>query len=334
MKDNRSFVVCTLSFTYNHESYILDAINGFVAQKTSFPFVTVIVDDASIDRTPQLVQDFFYEHFDVQNSSIAYREETDYGRVLFAQHNENRNCFFAIILLKDNHYSKKKSKLSYFSRWMENSKYIALCEGDDYWISANKLQKQVDFLESHPDFTMCFHAARLLQQGVGSSAIKARFESLEEKEYTSTDVFINWIVPTASILYKRVPVCQYKIKHPEWLTRGDISLVLSCSHTGKVWGMKEQMSVYRMQPNSVSFNPRYRDQERFKLPNHYKCILINYPSVDREPVKWNIASSYYARMKCQESIWKRIIDFFLFCYWDPRLAKNKIMSHFNRIFKK
>lgn len=95
-------------------------------------------------------------------------------------------------------------------------------------------------MEEHEDYSMCFHAAEVKIEGVDVRKKGARCENLESKEYSSTDMFAEWIVPTASIVYGREVVDKYPIKHAEWLTRGDICLVLKCSHTGKVWGMSEK----------------------------------------------------------------------------------------------
>ena len=74
---------------------------------------------------------------------------------------ENSNIrYFAVVYLKENHYSQKKSKAPYLTEW-EDTKYIALCEGDDYWTDPLKLQKQVDFLERHPDYSLCCHRFKI-----------------------------------------------------------------------------------------------------------------------------------------------------------------------------
>lgn len=324
MDSHCCFLVRTFCATYNHENYITDAMNGFVMQKTAFPVVYTIVDDASTDMTADVIRQFIADNF-LMDTTFGYDKETDYGHVTFVRHKTNTNCWFAAIYLKENHYSQKKSKAPYLKEW-ENAKYIALCEGDDYWTDPLKLQKQVDFLESHPDFSMCFHSATIITEGINLSKTGARFEVIEEREYSSTEVFSKWIVPTASIVYRKENVLQFKMRQPDRLTRGDIGLVLQCAHTGRIWGMKDQMSVYRMQPNSVSHNPKYRNPEVLHLPNHFRCILLNFPKVDRKPIKWNISHSYYCRMKYNHSLWEKIRDFLLFCYWDPKFASSKIIS--------
>lgn len=185
----------------------------------------------------------------------------------------------------------------------------------------------MDFLEANPEYSMCFHSADIKIQGVDKSKCGAQWENIQDKEYSSTELFVEWIVPTASIVYDRQRVNSYSIKHPEWATRGDIILVLKCSHVGKVWGMSDKMSVYRMQPNSVSHNPIYRNPEVFKLPNHFRCVYKNFYKLDKEPITWNISHAYYSRMKSGVSIISKICDFFCFVFWNPRFAYSKILKN-------
>ena len=315
------FLVRTECMTYNHENYITDAMNGFVMQQTTFPVVTVIMDDASPDHTAEIIRRFVSENFDFQESSVAYEIDTDYGHVSFARHKTNKNCFFAVICLKENHYSQKKSKVPYLAEW-KDTKYIALCEGDDYWTDPLKLQKQVDFMEKHKDYSMCFHAAEVKNEGKAVDFYRngTHFLDLDDREYSSTEVVSKWMVPTASIVFRSDLINKYQLKHPEWLAFGDITLVLQCSHTGKIFGMSDVMSVYRIQPNSVTNNVEYMDKTIFKLPDHYRCLRMNFPKVEKGPLEWSISHSYYIRMKRQPNLCKRFRDFVLFVWWDPKQA--------------
>jgi hypothetical protein len=74
-------------------------MSGFVMQNTNFPFVAVIIDDASTDRTSETIKHFMADHFALDDPMTSRREEKEYGQLLFAQHKTNRNCFFAVILL-------------------------------------------------------------------------------------------------------------------------------------------------------------------------------------------------------------------------------------------
>ena len=159
MEDN-TWMVYVSCMTYNHAPYIKDALDGFCMQKTSFPFVCGVIDDASTDGEPEVLRDYLEEHFDLDDNTIVRRDKTDDYELIFARHKENRNCYFVVVWLKYNHYSTRKTKRSYVSEWRDNAKYLAICEGDDYWIVPNKLQIQVDFLEEHLDHSMCIHAYR------------------------------------------------------------------------------------------------------------------------------------------------------------------------------
>lgn len=298
----RPIMVSIQCWAYNHESYIRQCLEGFVMQKTNFRFEAIVHDDASTDGTAVIIREYAEKYPDI----IKPIYETE------------------------NQYSKHDGSLGRIMDAEMRGKYIAMCEGDDYWTDPYKLQKQVDFLERHPDYSMCFHAADVLMEGVDVAKKGAQCEDLEEREYNSTEMFSSWIVPTASIVYRASKVNAFQIKHPEWLTRGDISLVLKCSHTGRVWGMSKRMSVYRMQPNSVSHNPLYRGKEYIKLPNHFRCIFINYPKVDKAPVRWCISRAYYSRMKLGKGLLNKVRDFFLFIVWDPRGAFRKIYELITR----
>ena len=149
------YSVCIKCFTYNHASFIEDAMNGFTMQQTDFPFVCIVVDDASTDGQPEVIGKYLSTYFDLDDDAITRNEETDDYKLTYARHKTNRNCFFLILLLKYNHYSIKKSKDPYFKEWSENVAYVALCEGDDYWIDKYKLSRQIALLEEHPEYSMC-----------------------------------------------------------------------------------------------------------------------------------------------------------------------------------
>ena len=152
--------------TYNQASYIVDALNGFTMQRTDFPYICFIIDDASTDGEPDVIKQYLSDHFDLEDDSVQRTEETDDYYLIIARHKTNRNCFFAVFLLKYNHFNKK-SKYAYYKKEIEGVKYVALCEGDDYWTDPLKLQKQVDFLDNHPDYSLCCHRFKIYNEGTG-----------------------------------------------------------------------------------------------------------------------------------------------------------------------
>ena len=148
------YLVSARCFTYNQAPYIEETMDGFTMQNTSFPFVCIIVDDASTDGEPEVIRRYMNNNFDLNDKSIVRSEDNDNYELSFAQHKTNKNCFFAVYYLKYNHYQIKKDKFGYISEFNDNVKYHALCEGDDCWCHPQKLQMQFDFLERHEDYGM------------------------------------------------------------------------------------------------------------------------------------------------------------------------------------
>lgn len=254
MQNSNKFLVRIQCMTYNHESYIEDAMAGFVMQDTNFPFVAVIIDDASNDKTEETVLRFMADHFIMNDPEVSRIEEKDYGQLLFAQHLTNKNCYFVVILLNENHYQSQRSKKDYYYEW-SNTKYTALCEGDDYWTDSYKLQKQVDYMESHPDCTLCVHRANWEVDGVleprGCQCGESFDLSIEESICNG-----GLYIATASFLY-RTELAQ---EWPSWRRMahiGDFPLQLLCGLKGSVHFLADTMCVYRYRSKG-SWSDRHR----------------------------------------------------------------------------
>ena len=98
--------VCVRCITFNQSSYIEDALNGFTMQKTNFPYVCTIIDDASTDGEQEVIKKYLQDNFDLEDKSVVRNEDTDDYVLNFAQHKTNRNCYFAVLYLKYNHTPK------------------------------------------------------------------------------------------------------------------------------------------------------------------------------------------------------------------------------------
>lgn len=243
MNQSINFFVRVSCFTYNHARYIMDAMNGFVMQQTTFPFVCTIVDDASTDGEQEVIRKYFQEHFDLQKSSIAYEKDANYGHITFAQHKTNNNCYFAVIYLKENHFSQKRSKTPYLTDW-KDTKYVALCEGDDYWIDPLKLQKQVDYLEGNNDCCMTACAANWVSDG---KIIKNDKISDEPRDLTTEEVILGsgGYLATCSLVYDR---SKLNDRIPQWRKNanvGDYPLQIQGTLEGKLHYFPDTMCVYR-----------------------------------------------------------------------------------------
>ena len=242
--DNFIFLVRVSCDTYNHASFIEDAMSGFTMQQTTFPFICTIIDDASTDGTPDVIKQYMSKFFDLEDKSVVFREETDDYLLIFARHKVNHNCFFAVLLLKYNHYSIGKPKTPYISRW-KNTKYIAICEGDDYWIDPRKLQLQSDYLNLHPSYSMCWHDAVCIDAITGHHCGDHR---RYKRDTTSPleDIILQGggFCPTASIFY----VNEIRSHAPDSLFSyhiGDYPLQLYLAFNGDVRYIDKPMSIYR-----------------------------------------------------------------------------------------
>lgn len=247
------FKVCCRCFTFNHSKYITDAMNGFTMQKTSFPFVCTIVDDASTDGEQDVIRKYVDEQFDFSEGSVSFHKETDYAYITYAQHKTNKNCYFAVLYLKENLYSKKQSfkKLEYISEWRDGVEYMALCEGDDYWIVPDKLEKQVKFLDSHHNYYACLTRFYKYKQsekkmcGIGGN----KRETI--KEMLWKDVQFG----TATILFNYQIYLDYREEiqpqNQNWLM-GDKPLFFYLGYRGRVKTLPLVSSVYRILETSAS----------------------------------------------------------------------------------
>ena len=130
-EQKENIMVSIICNAYNHEDYIEDALKSFLMQKTDFAYEILIHDDASTDKTADIIRKY----------------ESKYPNIIKP------------IYQTENQYSKDNSSVSWIQYERVKGKYIALCEGDDYWTDPLKLQKQVDALEAHPEIDICAHGA-------------------------------------------------------------------------------------------------------------------------------------------------------------------------------
>lgn len=254
------FKVTVSCMTYNQSKYITDAMNGFTMQQTSFPFVCTIVDDASTDGEQEVIRKYVEDNFDFSEGSVAYHKETDYAHITYAQHKTNKNCYFAVLYLKENHYSKHKDKSPYLKDWRDGVEYMAICEGDDYWIVPDKLEKQVKFLDENEDYVMV-HTDFDLVDGIRNH-YKEKFT---DGHYLPYGLYDNgYDIGTLTVLfrkliYDRIPK-YYKEKN--WMM-GDKPLWFELAHEGKIKYINQVTSKYRVLTYSASHSRDLARQLQF-----------------------------------------------------------------------
>lgn len=220
-KPTRDYKVLIKCMTYNQEEYIEDALKGFIRQKTNFPFCALVVDDCSTDGTAGIVKKYETEYPDIVKG--IYLPENMYGN---------------------------PDKQNYIKPWEERSQYIAYCEGDDYWIDDYKLQRQVDFLDSHPDYMMHFHNALVRYQN--HNRPDHLISNFKSGDFDTALLFKKWQLPLASVLFRKEVLYSQQLNELYKVKRGGFCLFIAASLLGKVYGLSECLSVYRRNDGGVS----------------------------------------------------------------------------------
>lgn len=243
--EQEKYSVCVRCMTYNQSALITETLDSFCMQKTRFPFVCVILDDASTDGEQEVIKQYLHNHFDLDDKEKVKNEETNDYYLTFARHKTNTNCFFAVYYLKYNHYFTK-DKTPYYSEWLNTTKYFAMCEGDDYWVDPLKLQKQYDYMEAHPDCSLCFHANyRLFPNG---EKVPHTPRVIKET-YSAKDVILGagGMMATNSMFFHSSDYLPYEHRPLFWKSSfvGDVPIRLYLVSKGYIGYINELMSVYR-----------------------------------------------------------------------------------------
>jgi glycosyltransferase involved in cell wall biosynthesis len=212
-------IVSIACITYNQENFIKDAIEGFLMQKTTFPIEIIINDDASTDNTAEILRDYADKH---PNLIIP-------------------------IFQKENQYSKGFNPGVEFVFPLCKGKYIALCEGDDYWTDPYKLQKQVDFLEANNDYTICFHEVMILKNGEMLTDYVTR---RVPEETDILDLAEGNYIHTTSVVFKNKLFDNF----PEQFSKapvGDYFLHMLNAQYGRIKKFNQVMAVYRAHNDGI-----------------------------------------------------------------------------------
>ncbi|OMC26111.1 glycosyltransferase [Mycobacterium colombiense] len=206
--------VSVVSITYNHEAFIRDTLEGFVAQKTDFPIEIVIADDASTDATAAIIQDY------------ADRFPHLFRPIL-------RSANVGI-------HANLTDALS-----AATGEYLAICEGDDYWTDPTKLSRQVAFLDQHPEVSLCFHPVRVLWTDGRKGS---EFPPAGWRRDLTVDALIRRnFIQTNSVLYRR----QSRYDDiPADVMPMDWYLHVRHAADGGIAMLPETMAVYRRHPES------------------------------------------------------------------------------------
>ena len=243
-------VVCV---TYNHEPYIRQCLESLVSQKCNFAYEVLVHDDASSDKTVEIIKEY----------------ESKYPSVIKP------------IYQDVNQYSKGISPTIVYNIPRAKGKYIAVCEGDDYWCDCHKLENQVRFLEGHPDYGMCYTKCMRYYEK-DNFFEKKPWGGPNESFY---DLLESNTIPTLTVMYRTDLVLRYikEIEPQKYSWRiGDYPMWLYFSYNTKIKFLDRTTGIYRVLENSAShFISKHSyikmidssiDISRFFL-DYYKCSI-------------------------------------------------------------
>jgi glycosyltransferase involved in cell wall biosynthesis len=233
--------------TYNHKNYIAECLDGILMQKTTFPFEIILGEDESTDGTREICQDYAEKHPDIIKLFLRSRED--------------------VIKIND----KPTGRFNFIENLnAAKGKYIALCEGDDYWTDPLKLQKQVDFLEANKTAVVCYHNAKIIDSTndiISNSKLSDYYKKDFEQEELISGTFVLTLTMCFRNCIKKFPSEFYKVKN------GDTFLI---SMLGKHGSGKYLESIedacYRVHSNGVwsSLDRLQQAQAKFKTYDYLK----------------------------------------------------------------
>lgn len=233
-------LVSICSITYNHAPYIRECLDGFLMQKTDFPFEIIINDDCSTDGTTEIIKEYAKKYPDLIHP--IFHDENQYQNGI--------RCMFQKFV-----FPKARGK------------YIAVCEGDDYWTDPLKLQKQVDILEKNPHLSVCATDCMSLNM---TTSTKKYHKHTNQNMITLKDLLHKGnLLSTLTIMFCSSHMTELSKIHigQNWVME-DFSLWLWLASKGNIYKLSEPTAVYRILPNSVSHS--------FNLYNRFKFGLEGY----------------------------------------------------------
>lgn len=265
-------IVSVVMITYNHEKFIEEAINGVLMQESAFEIELIIANDCSPDATDEIIQ-------------AVMKNNVDKVLIKYIKHDKNIGIIDNFI------YALEQS----------TGKYIAICDGDDYWIDSQKLQKQVSFLETNSDFNLVGHYSKSTNNKDLGKFAKDTFEF--------KDIYQKNIrIPTASLVFRN------NVSFPRWMHEvygGDRAIIFLNAQIGKLKVLPFFGSFYRIHKGGVEHNLK---KDKFK---------VTIRNIKEEFIYYSILKNEYDVLILKKRIYKnhyyllalslkriRILDFF------------------------
>jgi len=296
---NKDIMVSICTQAFNQEKYIRDCLEGFIMQKTSFNYEILIHDDASTDHTADIIKEYIDKH--PRNIKAVFQSK--------------------------NQMSLGVNSLTDILFPMTYGKYIALCEGDDYWIDPYKLQKQFDFLENNPDYGLVHTEINQFYEKTGQYF--NNFNKLTGNVIPDGDIYEFLLMPnkyfikTPSVMFKKKlfdEYVDYNYLDKEGIPLIDLYIWLEISKNAKIGYLEDTTAVYRVRTDSFSnfsdIEKAYKfSQNVFKIRNHYAnkygCSDYTKKLIKKEKIKNELLFAY--RMSNKKLAIQEIKKYF-FCF--------------------
>ena len=249
-------MVSVRCITYNQESYIAKALDSFLMQETDFPFEVVVHDDASTDRTAEIIKEYVAK----------------FPKIIKP------------IYEVENQYSKRDGSLDRAILPFLKGKYVAFCEGDDYWCDVNKLQLQYESMEHHPESPICLHNVQVItEDGAKTKSIIPVGKNFKTGFITQEE-FAYCIISQATVCFqlssyftKTDLLIRFERNKPDYCkfsTAGDGKLLRFCLNEGKPFFINRVMSCYRSQSRG-SWNLRENSTKEQKKKHMEEMIKLD-----------------------------------------------------------
>ncbi|WP_202928078.1 glycosyltransferase [Cyclobacterium salsum] len=219
-------IVSIFCITYNHSKYIKQCLDGFLMQQCDFEYEILIHDDASTDETIEIIQDYC----------------------------EKYPSLIKPIIQQENQYSKGVRGINFVYNFPRaQGKYIAMCEGDDYWTDPNKLQKQVDLLEKNPDLSLVCSNFKI--KNSENQILESELEYSKDFRFKSSDLYKQWIAKTLTLMFRKEHINFEIIKTYKHFR--DVHLVNHLLLKGQGYFLYQPTGVYRIHESGVHSNTNF-----------------------------------------------------------------------------
>lgn len=233
--------------TYQHAAYIAECLDGILSQHVDFKLHVLVIDDASTDGNTDIITKYARQYPDIIEPVLLKHNMFNTGR---------KAHDVALPRLK--------------------GKYIAICEGDDYWTYPDKLQRQVSFLETHPDYSGCFHLHSVRNDSDLPAPHPPRM--IRDRDATAEDLILEHLAHTNSLVFRRTVFEDQKYweLYPLMFPITDILIFATMHSLGKVRGFTGRWSVYRIHNTGIFSSERIRKESTTTGLYHEQKLIENF----------------------------------------------------------